>query len=97
MGDVTGVDDFAYKKCHTYGIIIVNEKTHEPITLLDGRDGNTLREWLKNKKNIKVVIRDRASDKRYSWRNLHEKIRYVVAYTCCGLQRCCQVCISEER
>ena len=41
--------------------LIVNEKTHEPVTLLDGRNGDTLREWLKNNKNIKVVTRDRAS------------------------------------
>ena len=61
VGDVIGVDDFAYKKRHTYGTIIVNEKTHEPVTLLDGRNGATLREWLKNNKNIKVVTRDRAS------------------------------------
>ena len=60
-GDVIGVDDFAYKKRNTYGTIIVNEKTHEPITLLDGRDGETLREWLKNNKQVKVVTRDRAS------------------------------------
>ena len=37
------------------------EKTHEPITLLDGRNGATLREWLRNHKNIKVVTRDWAS------------------------------------
>lgn len=39
VSDVIGVDDFAYKKRHSYGTIIVNEKTYEPITLLDGRDG----------------------------------------------------------
>lgn len=61
VSDVIGVDDFAYKKRHTYGTIIVNEKTHEPITLLNGRNGDTLREWLKNNKNVKVVTRDRAS------------------------------------
>ena len=60
-GDVIGVDDFAYKKRNTYGTIIVNEKTHEPITILDGRDGETLREWLKNNKQVKVITRDRAS------------------------------------
>ena len=60
-GDVIGVDDFAYKKGHTYGTIIVDEKTHEPVILLDGRNGDTLREWLKHNKNIKVVTRDRAS------------------------------------
>ncbi|MCR1843268.1 transposase [Murimonas intestini] len=61
VGDVIGIDDFAYKKRHTYGTIIVDEKTHAPITLLDGRDGNSLREWLKNNKHIKIVTRDRAS------------------------------------
>lgn len=61
VGDVIGVDDFAYKKRHTYGTIIVDEKTHKPVTLLDGRNGNTFREWLKHNKNIKVITRDRAS------------------------------------
>ena len=61
MGDVIGVDDFAYKKRHTYGTIIVNEENHEPIALLDGRNGDALRNWLKNSKHIKVVTRDRAS------------------------------------
>jgi transposase len=28
---------------------------------LDGRDGKTLREWLKNNKHIKIITRDRAS------------------------------------
>ena len=61
VGDVIGIDDFAYKKRHTYGTIIVNEETHEPITLLEGRDGETLRKWLKENKHIKVITRDRAS------------------------------------
>lgn len=43
VGDIIGIDDFAYKKRHTYGTIIVNEETHEPVTLLEGRDGETLR------------------------------------------------------
>lgn len=61
VSDVIGIDDFAYKKRHTYGTIIVNENTHETVTLLDGRNGDTLREWLQNNKNIRVVTRDRAS------------------------------------
>ena len=60
-GDKIGIDDFAYKKRHTYGTIIVDEETHNPITLLDGRDGDALRKWLKNNKHIKVNTRDRAS------------------------------------
>ena len=60
-GSVIGIDDFAFKKRHTYGTIIVDEETHNPITLLDGRDGDALRKWLKNNKHIKVITRDRAS------------------------------------
>lgn len=53
VSDVIGVDDFAYKKRHTYGTIIVNEKTHEPITLLNGRNGDTLRNGLRIIKMLK--------------------------------------------
>lgn len=61
VGDVIGIDDFAYKKRHHYGTIIVNEETHEPVTLLEGRDGETLRAWLKENKHVRIITRDRAS------------------------------------
>ena len=56
-----GIDDFAFKKRHNYGTIIVDEKTHKPVAILEGRDGKTLSEWLKKNKHIKIVTRDRAS------------------------------------
>ncbi|MHC6181038.1 transposase [Clostridium sp. JNZ X4-2] len=60
-GSVIGIDDFAFKKRHTYGTIIVDEKSHRLIDILDGRDGKSLRQWLKNNKKIKTITRDRAS------------------------------------
>jgi len=45
---VIGVDDFAFKKRHKYGTIIVDEATHQPVAILAGRDGKTLKEWLQN-------------------------------------------------
>ena len=60
-GSAIGVDDFAFKKRHTYGTIIVDQATHRPVAILDGRDGMTLKEWLKNNKHVKTVTRDRAS------------------------------------
>lgn len=60
-GCAIGVDDFAYKKRHTYGTIIVDEETHKPVAILDGRDGTALKEWLKKNKQVKTVTRDRAS------------------------------------
>ena len=47
-----GIDDFAFKKRHNYGTITVDEKTHKPIEILDGRDGSTLLNWLRNNKYI---------------------------------------------
>lgn len=60
-GNVIGVDDFAYKKRQSYCTIIVDEETHQPVAVLDGRDGKTLKEWLKNNKHVKAVTRDLAS------------------------------------
>lgn len=48
-GDVIGIDDFA------------DGKSHETVAILDGRDGATLREWLKRNKQVKMITRDRAS------------------------------------
>lgn len=56
-----GIDDFAYKKRHTYGIIIVNEENHDPITLLEDRDGETLWAWPNENKHVRVITHDRAS------------------------------------
>lgn len=60
-GSTIGIDDFAFKKRHTYGTIIVDEGTHEPIAVLEGRDGRSLKEWLKQNQHVTTVTRDRAS------------------------------------
>ena len=60
-GSSVRVDDFAFKKRHKYGTIIVDEDTHNPIAVLDGRDGTTLKEWLKKNQHVTTVTRDRAS------------------------------------
>ena len=59
-GDTIGIDDFAYKKGHTYCTVICDGATRRPIDILDGRDGDTLREWLQKNKHVKKVSRDRA-------------------------------------
>ena len=56
-----GVDDVAIRKGQTYATAIYDLKDHHLIALLNGRDGDTLREWLKKHKKIRLVARDRAS------------------------------------
>lgn len=60
-GQTIGVDDFAFKKRHTYGTVIVDEATHKTVAVLDGRDADTLASWLKKNKHVTAVTRDRAS------------------------------------
>ena len=53
--EVIGVDDFASKKRFKYCTVVCNGITHEPIAILEGRDGSTFKEWLSKNKNIKFV------------------------------------------
>jgi len=56
-----GVDDVAIRKGQTYATAIYDLKDHHLIALLEGRDGEPLREWLKGHRKIRLVARDRAS------------------------------------
>ena len=60
-GSVVGIDDFSFKKRESYGTIIVDGATHRPVAILEGRDGETLKAWLKKNKQVRTVTRDRAS------------------------------------
>lgn len=59
-GSVVGIDDFAFKKRDTYGTIVVDAATHKPVAILEGRDSNILKEWLKQNQHVKTITRDRA-------------------------------------
>jgi transposase len=59
--DAVGIDDVAIRKGQSYATAIYDLKDHHLIALLNGRDAETLKEWLKNHSKIRVVARDRAS------------------------------------
>lgn len=54
---IVGVDDFCFRKCKTYGTIIVNLENNQPVTLLKDRSAETLSSWLKEHPGIEVVSR----------------------------------------
>jgi transposase len=61
VGNKIGVDDWAYRKGQTYGTLICDLETHEVIEVLEGRDSETLENWLKGHPHIEIVSRDRAT------------------------------------
>ena len=56
-----GVDDVALLTNNEYATVIYDMETHDLIALLPGRDGQSLREWLKEHPNIVAIARDRDS------------------------------------
>lgn len=58
--EAIGVDDVAIRKGQTYATAVYDMKDHHLIALLEGREKETLKKWLKGHKKIKLIARDRA-------------------------------------
>ncbi len=56
------VDDWAMRKGHTYGTIVVDLERRRVVDLLPDRTAETLANWLRQRPNIAVVARDRSTE-----------------------------------
>ncbi len=55
-----GVDEWARRKGHTYGTVLVDLERRKPVDLLDDRSTESFARWLTEHPGVEIITRDRS-------------------------------------